>query len=373
MKIQKIAVEIEKIAPLELAQEWDNVGLLMGSRGDEVDKVLLTVDITPEVVAEAKRLGTDLIISYHPVIWEGLKKISPDSVDASGGIVYHLIRNNISVFSIHTALDTAEGGVNDELADAVGLREGRPLGDYVEKAAERNYKLVVFIPADSVNKVAEEIFKSGAGGIGNYSKCSFLTEGTGSFLPGEGSRPAIGKKGKVEKVKEVRFETIVPAGRVSECIEAMRKAHPYERPAFDCYRLYNPAEKHGLGRIGELEQPLEVSQIIEKIKGLTGAKAVGIVGKEERLVKTAAVCAGSCGRIINRVIAEGADLYVTGELKHHYALSARTAGVTCLCLSHSVSERFILGKLAKMLKKNLSQLTIEISKKDRDPFVWKQI
>jgi dinuclear metal center YbgI/SA1388 family protein len=332
--------------------------------------ILLTIDVTTQVLAEAKTLKTDLIISYHPVIWDGLKTVISDGPTA---VVYNLIRSGISVFSMHTALDSAAGGVNDALAEIIGIRDAEPIGDYVDNPAGDYYKLVVFIPVESAAEVANAVFAAGAGTIGNYSHCGFQTEGKGSFLPLEGARPAIGTKGKVEKVAEVRFETIVPAEKLDQCIQALKKAHPYETPAFDCYRLYNDRKKFGLGRIGKLHKPMRVKQIIQKVKKHTGAKAVGIVGDDKRLVKTAAVCAGSCGKIINLVIAAKADLYLTGELKHHQALAAQQAGLTCICLSHTVSERFILKKFAEQLKKQLKQVTITISKKDADPFNWKEL
>ncbi len=367
MKIKDIAEKIEKIAPLELAQSWDNVGLLTGDPKRNVKNILLTTDITKEVLAEAKKLKTDLIISYHPVIWDGLKKITFDN------IVYNLIRADIAVFSVHTALDAAKGGVNDGLAEIIGIVNGRPIGDYVDNPAGDNYKLVVFVPAKSAAKVANAVFAAGAGAIGNYSNCGFTAEGTGTFRPLAGARPTVGEKGQLEKVSEMRFETIVPAEKLDNCITAMKKMHPYEEPAFDVFKLYNNQNKLGLGRIGKLQKPMQLSKIIQRIKKHIGAKAFGIVGEQKRLIKTAAVCAGSCGKIINSVIAAGADLYLTGELKHHHALAAQQASLTCICLSHSVSERFILKKFAKELKKQIGQTTIKISRKDTDPFNWKNL
>ncbi len=189
----------------------------------------------------------------------------------------------------------------------------------------------------------------------------------------EGARPTIGRKNKIEKVPEIRFETVVPANRLSEVIAAMKKAHPYETPAFDCYKLFDEPRKFGLGRIGKLATPTQLDKIIARIKKQTGAKAIGIIGRDKRLVKKAAVCAGSCGKIINSVIAERCDLYVTGEIKHHHALAAREADLTCVCMSHSVSERFILKKFAKQLQGKLKQVNIKISKKDADPFRWKEL
>ena len=371
MKITDITQTIEKIVPLKLAQHWDNVGLLIGDARRNVKNILLTIDITPEVLAEAKKLKTEMIISYHPVIWDGLKKITSD--DAAGGIVYDLICAGIAVFSIHTALDAAEGGVNDGLAEIVGIADAEPIGDYVENPYGQYYKFVVFVPNDALAAVADAVFAAGAGHIGNYTHCGFYTQGQGSFLPTEGAKPAIGKKGRLEKVAETRFEAIVPAEKLTGCVAAMRKAHPYEMPAFDVIKLYNARNRFGLGRIGTLKQPTPLGVLIERIKKHTGAKAIGIVGQEKKLVKKAAVCAGSCGKIINAVIAQQADLYLTGELKHHHALAARQAGVTCLCLSHTVSERFILKKLANRLQKQMPQLTIRISAKDSDPFRWKNL
>jgi len=397
MKIKDIAAAIEKIVPLKLAQDWDNVGLLLGDAQSNVKNILLTIDITKEVLSEAKKQKAEMIISYHPVIWDGLKKIIAEpavkpqlasapvaeATPATGagandprstrGLVYELIRCGIAVYSIHTALDSAVGGVNDGLAEILGLCDTKPIGDYVDYPDDMNYKLTVFVPADSVSKVSDAVFAAGAGWIGNYSNCSFQAKGAGTFLPLEGAKPAVGRKGRIEEVPEIRFETIVPADKLDKVIAAMKSAHPYEVPAFDVFKLYNSQEKFGLGRIGKLAQPLFIKQIINRIKNATGAKAIGLVGNEKRLVKTAAVCAGSCGKIINSVIAAKVDLYLTGELKHHYALAAQEANLTCICLSHSVSERFILKKFAKQLQMQLNNVTITISKKDSDPFTWKII
>ncbi|UCG57248.1 MAG: Nif3-like dinuclear metal center hexameric protein [Phycisphaerales bacterium] len=370
MKIRDIASVMEEMTPLGLAQDWDNVGLLVGDPQARVKSILLTIDVTREVVAEAKRLKAELIVSYHPVIWDGLKSVT---AEGKGHVVYDLIRNEIGVFSIHTALDTAIGGVNDGLAEIVGIEDGEPIGDYVDYPVNESYKLIVFVPVDAAAKVSNAIFAAGAGAMGNYRNCSFQAEGTGTFLPLAGARPAMGKRGKLEKVPEVRFEAVIGEDGLQHAIAAMKEAHPYETPAFDVVRLYNNRNRFGLGRIGRLATPLRVKQIVQRIKKYTGAKAFGMIGDERRLVETAAVCAGSCGKIINSVIAAKTDLYLTGELKHHQALAAQEAGLTCICLSHTVSERFILKKLSKQLQKRTKQVTIRISKKDADPFKWKNV
>jgi dinuclear metal center YbgI/SA1388 family protein len=370
MKVKDIIGEIERIAPPALAQQWDNTGLLVGDSGSAVKKILLTIDITHEVVKEARQADCNFILSYHPVIWDGLKKITSAG---EGDVIYEIIRSGISVYSMHTALDAAAGGINDELAGIVGIKNPEPIGDFVENPRKQNYKLIVFVPADSLQKVADAIFNAGAGWIGNYSHCSFRAAGTGTFLPLEGSRPAVGRRGRLEKVDEIKFESIVPTEKVADVVKAMRGAHPYEMPAFDIIKLYDFEDKIGLGRIGFLEKPMQLIAILKKIRSATGAKIAGIVGNKNRKVKKAAVCAGSCGKLILNVISEKCDLYVTGEIKHHQALAAGEAGVTVVCLSHTVSERFILKKVAKELQKSLKDVKIIISKKDKDPFEWMKV
>ncbi|HAL44880.1 MAG TPA: Nif3-like dinuclear metal center hexameric protein [Phycisphaerales bacterium] len=363
MKIKDCINEIEKIAPRKMAQSWDNTGLLVGDENETVKKILITIDITKDVLKEAKKTGCNFIISYHPVIWDGLKTVEKDS------IVYGLIKNNISVYSIHTALDAVDGGVNDGLAEIVGIKNPKPMGDFVD-CNQNNYKLVVFVPTESLQKVADAVFRAGGGWIGNYSHCSYNSAGLGTFFPLEGANPTIGKRGKFENVQEIKFETIVPAEKIEKVVNAMKAAHPYEVPAFDIIKLHSLGDKIGLGRIGLLEKPVQFGALLKNIKRMTGSKAAGIVGPKKRLVKKAAVCAGSCGKLIMNVIAEKCDLYLTGEIKHHQALAAQEAGVTVVCLSHTVSERFILKKVAKELQKGLKSVKIMVSKADKDPFEW---
>lgn len=367
MKIKTIASAVNTIADIKLAQDWDNVGLLVGDVNKNIKNILVTIDVTKAVVEEAKKLKTDLILSYHPIIWDGLKQVVPTG---ESEVVYELIRAGICVYSIHTAYDVAAGGVNDQLADILGITDAKPIGDYVKNPASDAYKLVTFVPVKSVNAVADAIHRAGAGSIGNYSHCSFRTDGIGTFKPLEGATPAIGKTGKLERVSEVKLESIVSAENIEAVIAAMRRVHPYETPAFDVLRHHDVESKFGLGRMGRLAKPASMADLIDNIKKVTGAKAVGIIGKEKRTVRKAAVCAGSCGKILNSAIAAGCDLYLTGELKHHMALAAQEAGITCLCLSHTVSERFALKKLVKRLQNQIKDVTIRQSKKDADPFKW---
>ncbi len=370
MKVSQIAREIELLAPKALAQSWDNVGLLVGDKNQEVSRVLFAIDVTKDVVKEAIKQRAELIISYHPVIWDGLKKVTADSEKS---VVYELIRAGISVYSIHTSLDVVWGGVNDGLAQMVGIASPEPIGDFVSDPKKDLYKLVVFVPSGDVNKVAKAVYDAGAGELSNYSNCGFASDGIGTFVPKDGANPTIGDKGKLTRVNEVRFETIVHCSRLESVVNAMLSAHPYEMPAYDVLKLYDLHRRMGLGRMGKLSKPRRLDEIIADIKKTTSAKSVGIVGPKNKLIRSAAVCAGTCGKILNTVIAEGCDLYLTGELKHHEALVAQEASLVCLCLSHTVSERFILKKLQKQLKIVLNGVDLKISKKDHDPFTWQEI
>lgn len=370
MTITDATAVLGTIAPPSLAQEWDNVGLLLGDAASPLRKILLTVDITDAVVAEAQKQKTDLIVCYHPLIWEPLKRITEPGPEAK---ILTLIRDRIAVYCVHTALDVAPGGVNDGLAEALGMVQPEPIGDYVDDPQSPDYKVVTFVPRESVTAVAEALYQAGAGRIGNYSHCGFQTEGRGTFLPLDGARPAVGRPGHHETVTEIRLESVVHARNMGAVMAALRQTHPYETPAFDVFRQYDMEHRLGLGRMGALAEPAPLADVLDRLQKLTGARALGLIGPQKRTVKTAAVCAGSCGSLIQKVLDRGCDLYVTGELKHHLALVAAQARLTCVCLSHSVSERFILKKMAKQLQKGLPGVTIRLSTKDKDPFNWKTL
>ncbi|MBN2064539.1 MAG: Nif3-like dinuclear metal center hexameric protein [Sedimentisphaerales bacterium] len=371
MKLAQIMPFLDKIAPLSLAESWDNVGLLAGDPASNIKKVILTIDLTPAVLAEARDRQAELILAYHPPLFEAVKQIVPGM--KASPLLYEVIRSGKAIYALHTALDMAQGGVNDMLAEIIGIKDPQPLALAQAQPAD-NYKIVVFVPVDQTERVAQAMFAAGAGTVGEkekYTQCSFRTEGTGSFKCGPESHPAIGTPGSVEMVRENRLETIVPQARLSEVVKAMRAAHSYEEVAYEIYPLVKSPE-HGLGRWGQLAKPVAKKTLIAAVKKSLHVKCVGIIGPESGRASTVAVAAGSCGSLLNAVIARGCDLYLTGELKHHDALKLQDAGVTTICVGHSNSERLILARIAGRLNEQfLGRLEAFVSKYDKDPINWK--
>jgi len=370
MKLIEITKVLETIAPLELAEEWDNVGLLTGDYEQATKRIMLTIDMTAEVLAEAQAKKVDLIVAYHPPIWEPLKKIVAGQ--GMSPLLYDAIRSRIAIYSLHTALDSARGGVNDALAEVLGIEAAQPLHQ-PDIAAGSMCKLVVFVPEPDLEKVSTAIFTAGAGHVGpegKYSKCSFRTRGTGTFQCGPASKPAIGKPGRFEEVEEFRLESIVPQNKLSDVVKAMLQTHPYEEVAYDVFALMSMPAETGLGRYGCLTKPVTVGSLVDKIKKSLKVKTVGLIAPRRGLVKTAAVCAGSCGAILRNVIRQKCDFYLTGELKHHHGLELQEAGVTTVCVGHSFSERIILPRIAGNLRRHCPKVNVILSRKDHDPFTW---
>jgi len=360
MQLSAIVTVLERIAPLDLAEPWDNVGLLVGDPAQEIKRTLLTVDYTAEVAQEAQELRCGLVIAYHPVIFDALKRIT------AGSPVFCAIREGIAIYCPHTALDVAEGGTNDMLADALGLTQRRPLRPVA--ARPRQYKLVTFVPPDAVERVSAAVFGAGAGRIGNYSSCSFRTPGTGTFFGESGANPAVGQAGRLEHADEIRLEMVVPIETVDAAVAALRRSHPYEEPAFDLVQLAAAPGGRGMGRIGELPRATERGELIERIRAALGVQRLLVAGPTDGAVERAACCAGSCGDLVNDALAQGAELYLTGEMRHHDALRAAQRGMTVVCALHTNSERAMLARLAARLARELPETAFALSRKDRDPF-----
>jgi dinuclear metal center YbgI/SA1388 family protein len=358
MKLFEIVKSLEQIAPPAGAESWDNVGLLAGDPNQDISKIILTIDYSPPVAQEARAGGCDLVIAYHPPIFQPLKRLM------AGNAVFDAIRRGVAIYSPHTALDVAEGGTNDMLADVLGLSDAKPLK--LVEAKETQYKLLVCVPIDAVEKVSRAIFDAGAGRIGNYSSCSFRSAGIGTFFGEAGAEPTVGQTGRLEKVDEIRLETVVAIAEVDAVIRALRASHPYEEPAFDLNVLAVPIYEKGRGRIGSMP-PTARGEIFDRIKRELGIGHLLIAGPVDGTITRAAVCAGSCGNILDDAIKAKAELYLTGEIRHHDAVKAGAAGLTVVCTLHSNSERAVLKRLAKRLTETPGMPGILLSSADRDP------
>lgn len=366
LKCKQIVEHIEKFCPRELAFEWDNVGLLVGDWEQDIRRVLVALDATEEVIEEAIHSKIDMIVTHHPLFIPklnlSLKSITTDSI--LGILIYKLIKNNISLYCAHTNLDIAKGGVNDVLAELFELGNVRPLEVTGFKKLK---KLVVFVPEDYVDKVREAMSRAGAGWIGNYSDCSFMSEGVGTFRPLEGTNPFIGITGKLEKVKEYRLETIVEEDRQNQVVKAMLEAHPYEEVAYDIYHLENKGKIYGIGRIGELKEQVDLFDFIKVVKHKLGISTVRLVGDVKMKVKKVAVCSGGGMSMLDSAIASGADVYITGDAKYHDAQKALAEGIAVIDAGHYYTEHVIIPVLKKYIEE-LNNIEVIESKVDSNPF-----
>ncbi len=362
MQLLDLLSAMERIAPTRNAEAWDNVGLLTGDATRDFHRVLLTIDYTSAVAAEAEQKHCQAVIAYHPPIFDPLKRITAQQT----GLIHDAIRRGIAIYSPHTAWDAADGGANDFLADAIGLTDRRPLRLIQPK--QSHFKLVTFVPPEAMEKVRTALFAAGAGNIGDYSSCSFASAGTGTFLGGIGTNPAAGQSGKLESVAELRLETVVPISKIEWVVKALRESHPYEEPAFDLIPLATAAQGIGTGRIGTLTPPTSPSALIDRIKRELEIESVLVAGPTESTVSNAAVCAGAGRGLLDDAIAEGARLFFTGELPHHDVLKALRAQMTVVCALHSSSERASLKRLKSRLAACLPAAEFLLSEKDRE--VW---
>lgn len=353
---------MEALAPLHYAESWDNVGLLLGDPDQEVRHVLFTIDYTAAVAKEARALGCDAVVSYHPPWFTPMKRLTAPHP------LYAAARDGVAIYSPHTALDVAPGGTNDVLGDAVGMVTRRPLR--FATPAVKDHKLVTFVPIAQADAVCDALFDAGAGRIGDYSGCSFRTPGTGTFLGGESSNPQVGRKGAFERVDELRIEMRVPQAKLPQVIAALQASHPYEEVAYDLLALAPDPSIHGIGRIGELEAKRPLGELVAELKRQMGLSHALVAGEAASSIRTVAVCAGAGGEMLSDAIAQKADLFVTGEMRHHDALRALSRGTRVVCLLHSGSERAALRPLVARVQEKLPGLKLTQSTADADPFTW---
>ena len=343
-KVNDICEVMEKLAPQKLAEEWDNVGLMLGSTDWPAAKVMLALDLTEEVASQAYAQKVDMIITHHPFFFSPLKKLVYN--EGKNSLVYELIRNKIAVYSAHTNLDSAKGGVNDVLADILGLKQTEILKPVF---CDKYYKLVVFVPLTHVDDVLSALSRAGVGHIGNYADCAYVMEGEGQFRPLPGSNPFLGQLGTLEKTREKRIEILLKKSELQKAIKAVLDAHPYEEPAYDVLETVNERPEFGLGRIGFLEEPVSMREFVKSLKKALAINHV-IVADAGKPVYKVAVCGGSGTDFIAEALKAGADTFVTGDVKYHVAQEALNAGINLIDAGHQTSEMPVLIKLQKELE-----------------------
>ena len=355
---------LNELAPPSLAQSWDNVGLLAGDRKSVCKKVLLCIDLTPAVLDEAIAGRCEFVFAYHPPIFRPIGRLVADA-EGTESIVHRAIAAGVAVYSSHTALDAAPGGTNDVLAALCGLGEVGPF-EYVT-AGRPQCKVTTFVPEAHLEQVAQALFAAGAGRIGDYEQCSYRLRGEGTFFGTEGTHPRIGRKGRLERVSEVRLEMVAPQDRLAEVVAALRRSHPYEEPAFDVYPLLGEPVR-GIGRVGTLPAGTTLGGLYARLVRATGSKVAVRVGAAGTRVRQAAVCAGAAGRLpFEKARAATCDVIVTGEIRHHDALAILRNGKTAIALGHWESERPVLEPLGRRLKKQLPALRVKVSRADTGP------
>ncbi len=345
---------VERIAPLPLAEEWDNCGLQVGDPAAQADRVLVALTPMPEVFEEAEEKGADFLLFHHPLIFGPLKSIVTSSYP--GGLLARAIRNGLAVYAAHTSYDAAPEGVSIALARALGLRG--PLRVLSPRGALR--KLVVFVPEENAGAVAKALAEAGAGVIGDYTECTFRTQGTGTFRGGDDANPYLGEKGRLEKVQEVRLETVVPAHAVGRAIDAATAAHPYEEVALDVYPVEGSPAGCGYGRLGTLPERLTAEELREHVSASLGFPS-RLAADPGRRIETVAVVGGSGGSFIPEVAASGAHAYVTGDVDYHDALLAESLGLTVIDAGHAATELPSLEPLARRLAE-LVDVPVEVSR-----------
>ena len=353
-KIEEVIQLMGEVAPVRLAEDWDNVGLQVGDSSLESNNVLISLDLNAAVLKEAKAKNCGLIITHHPLIFKAINSVN--SQTETGRLIMELIKNDITLFSAHTNLDIAEGGLNDYLADKLDLINIEILNVSRE---DNYYKLVVFVPEDHLQNLKDLLYENGAGRIGNYSHSGFTVSGTGSFKPLADSEPFLGEKNKVNNVKEYRLETIVKAEDSNKITKKMIKAHPYEEPAWDLYKLENIKDSKGIGRIAYLNNALTLEEFIIKVKNKLSLNNFKYVGSKDKMIKKVAICSGSGADFIKDAAFNGVDLYLTGDLKYHEAQLAEELNMALIDFGHYGSEKFVKELLYEKLTKKAEQKSLQ--------------
>ena len=360
VRIKDIANALEMFAPLPLQDGFDNAGLQIGLTEAEVAGVLLCLDVTEAVVDEAVASGCNLIVSHHPLIFSPLKRITGSNYIER--CVIKALANGIAIYSAHTNIDNAPGGVNYRIAEKLGLQNVRIL---VPKE-DALLKLAVYVPTSAADAVRSALFAAGCGNIGNYDSCSYNVDGFGTFKANEGCNPFCGEVGELHREQEVRIETVLPAYLKNKVIAALLKAHPYEEPAFDIYPLKNSWGSVGSGVIGELPAECDEVEFLQCVKEKFGVGSVRYTPLLGKGVKRVALCGGAGGSFAGAAMAAGADVYITGEARYH-DLFNYTGKMVMAVIGHYESEQYTMDIFREIIEKACPGVKVQATAVNTNP------
>lgn len=363
------AAILDKIAPKYLAMEGDVIGLQVGDLSKKVRKIMFTLDVLEPVVEEAIEKNVDMIISHHAFFYRPLKKI--DTSTGQGRMIRKLIKHDIIVYNAHTNLDIAPDGVNDYLADALGLTDTETI---VSTYQEPFVKIAVYVPQDAEEKVRTALYNNGAGEVGNdYKDTSFSYEGKGRFTPTGDADPAIGEVNEPTIVNEIKIETIIPKHLEETVIKAVRSVHPYEEPVIDCFDLSNLTYEQGLGRVGLLPKKTSMPAFIDHLKSELAIENVRFIGDIGKDVEKVAIIGGDGNKFIHQVKRTGADVYVTGDIYYHTGHDLLDLGLSTVDAGHHI-EKIVKSVLKTKYQEEADNLKYDVelivSEANTDPFLF---
>ncbi|WP_221393267.1 Nif3-like dinuclear metal center hexameric protein [Dyadobacter sp. NIV53] len=359
-QIKDITRVLEKLAPLSYQESYDNAGLLVGSPETEITGILFSLDVTEEIVTEAKNKNCNLIVAHHPIIFKGLKRLNGSNyVERT---VIKAIKNDIAIYASHTNLDHVKQGVNWKIAERLGLENVKILSP----KSQLLKKLTFFAPKANSQAVLEALFEAGAGSIGQYHNCSFKLEGTGTFLPDESAHPFIGTAGNLEEVNEHRIEVMLPAHLESRIISVLHQVHPYEAVAYYMHALENKNQEVGAGAIGELSEAMEVNDFLQLLKSRMNAGVVKYTAPFEKKIKRVAVCGGAGSFLLSDAKRANADVFVTADYKYHEFFDAENNIMIC-DIGHYESEVFTKDLLYHYLSGKFSNFALCLSEVNTNP------
>jgi len=360
MKVKNLLDNLDIIAPFFLQESFDNSGIQFADLNAPVIKILLSLDVTQGVLDEALENKANLIIAHHPLLFSPLKQITKQK----NPLLYQAITHKINLVAFHTNFDLAEKGLNDYVANLLGIKKITPL----QSSSEKIFKFAVYVPTQYADKVSRAIFETGAGKIGRYTETSFNISGKGTFKPMEGTSPFIGKIGEREEVQEIKIETVVAERDLDSVVQVMKSIHPYEEPAYDVYEL-KTKPSYGIGIFGEIDREVEISKFSLEVKNRLQAHYIRLIKSNKQKIKRVALCTGGGGSLLEQVNTKGADLYITGDITYHTALRAKELGLNVLDIEHFDTEKFFVEALhEQLIKFGIPKDILIKSKKMESPY-----